>query len=72
MNIRTKERIMTLFKAAGLTALLGYGLSEPESKTMTEEERIANYQRLSGCTEEQVEQYKRDHVPPFCPPEQER
>ncbi len=67
MNYGTKQRISGFLKAAGLTALFAIGMSEPDSKPPTEEERIENRQRSQGCTEEQIAQYKHDGVPPHCP-----
>ncbi|MCB1592848.1 MAG: hypothetical protein KDI90_10395 [Alphaproteobacteria bacterium] len=74
MNQGTKNRIYGLLKGVGLAALFAVGMNEqPESRPgQTErEEKIADYQRRQGCTEEQIERYKRDGTPPYCSPEQD-
>lgn len=73
MNQGTKNRIYGLLKGTGLAALFAIGMHDSGTgpgKT-DPEESIADHLRRQGCTEEQVERYKRDGTPPYCSPEQD-
>ena len=67
MDYRTSQRIKGVLKAVGLAGLFGLAMHEPEEPRLSPEQKIENYQRSHGCTEDQIAQYKRDHIPPHCP-----
>lgn len=67
MNYRTSQRLKGLLKAVGLAGLFGLAMHDPDANPPSPAERIENYQRSHGCTEDQIAKYKEDGIPPHCP-----